>query len=249
MASSDSAKPTAAYVSFSSFLTLLDFLKEQPTVPKALDRSLWEAKFSGSTGSRLLGSLRFLGLLEGDRPTEKLERLVQADQDTRKELLKAIFRESYGEELIDDITSMTPRMVDEHIAAVGTTEASKRHAVSFFVNGAKYMDLDIPATIRKRARMRRSASKPSTAAQRKSDASPSEPEAVSTEEQTDTQVAAIPQKGLHSALLGMLNDLPERVTNWSEKDQDDWLDVFKTVLKFYHPARKEEDAVDNAESS
>ncbi len=240
MASSDSATPTAAYVSFSSFLTFLDFLKEQPTVPKALDRSLWEAKFSGSTGSRLLGSLRFLGLLEGDRPTEKLERLVQADQDTRKELLKAIFRESYGEELIDDIASMTPRMVDEHIAAVGTTEASKRHAVSFFVNGVKYMDLDIPATIRKRARMRRSASKPSNAAQRKSDAPPAESEAVSTEERADTQAAAKLQLDLHATLVAMLEDLPKRAGSWSEEEQEQWLEVFTTNLRYFHPARDEE---------
>ena len=249
MVSNDSAGPVPAYASFASFLTFLDFLKDLPTIPKEFDRSLWEGRFSGSTGGHLIVAFRFLGLLDGDRPTENLERLVQADQDARKEVLKEIFRESYGRELIDDIASMTPRMVDERVEALGTTDATKRKAVSFFVNGVKHLDLNIPATIRKRARMRRSVSKPSTNAQRKEDAPPVEPDPVTPEERTNTESAAMPQIGLHSTLVAMLEDLPTRVADWSKEEQDRWLEVFATNLKYYHPAREEEESVSNAESS
>ena len=61
MTSNDSAKPIPAYVSFSSFLTLLNFLKDMPAMPIQFDRSLWEGKFSGSTGAQLMSALRFLG--------------------------------------------------------------------------------------------------------------------------------------------------------------------------------------------
>ena len=249
MESNDSAGPVPAYASFTSFLTFLDFLKDLPTIPREFDRSLWEGKFSGSTGKQLVGAFRFLGLLDGDRPTDKLERLVQADQEARSEVLKEVFRESYGKELIDDIASMTPRMVDDRIEALGTTDATKRKAISFFTNGAKHLGLDMPATIRKRARMRRSSSKPSAAAQRKPDAPAAEPEVVTTEEQTDAQAATMSETGLHRTVVEMFNDLPERVTSWSEEDQDKWLEVFKTVLKFYHPARKGKESLGKADNS
>lgn len=259
MVSNDSGKPVAAYVSFTSFLSFLDFLRDLPAIPRALDRSIWETKFSGSTGTRVMGTFRFLGLLDDDRPTERLERLVHADQDARKKLLKEIFRESYGEELIDGITSMSPQMMEERIEAIGTTDASKRHAVSFFVNGIKYIDLHIPANIRKRARVRRSSGKPSTAApstaaQRKSDAPQVEPQPVPAEEQTVPQPTTKPQfhlHGIHGTLVAMLDDLPMRVADWSKEEQDRWLEVFTTNLKYHHPAREEKrkgEPATNAES-
>ncbi len=251
MASNDSGKPVAAYVSFTSFLSFLDFLRDLPAIPRALDRSIWETKFSGSTGTRVMGTFRFLGLLDDDRPTERLERLVHADQGARRKLLKEIFRESYGEELIDDITSMSPRMMEEHIEAIGTTGASKRHAVSFFVNGIKYIDLHIPANIRKRARVRRSSGKPSTVAQREPDAPQVEPQPVTAEEQTAPQPTTKPQLHLHGTLVAMLDDLPLIVADWSKEEQDRWLEVFTTNLKYHHPAREakgKEEPATNAES-
>ena len=250
MASNDNTGPTPAYVSFPSFLTFLEFLKGMSAIPSEFDRSLWEGKFSGSTGKQLVGAFHFLGLLDKDRPTEKLERLLQADQETRPEVLKDIFRASYGEELVDGIASMTPRMMDDRIEGLGTTDSTKRKAISFFTNGAKYLDLDMPATIRKRARMRRSASKPSPATPRKSDAPPVEPKTVSTEQRTDTQAAVELQLDLHPTLMEMLKDLPNRMASWSDqKQQDEWLGFFGTALKYYHPVGKGNGSVNNTDST
>ena len=155
-------------------------------------------------------------------------------------MLKGVFRKSYGGELIDNIASMTPRMVDERIVALGTTDPTKQRAVGFFVNGAKHLDLDIPATITKRSRTRRSASKPSTAAQRTPDATPDEQKPDATEQHTSTQATATPQIALHDTIVAMLEDLPNRVASWSEEEQDLWLEVFTTNLRYFHPAREEE---------
>ena len=60
------------YVSFNTFKTLLDWLKVEG-VPLRLDRSFWHDKFSGSTGSQLMASLRFLGLLQANDPLQNLK--------------------------------------------------------------------------------------------------------------------------------------------------------------------------------
>ena len=59
------------YVSFNTFRTLLSWLRGEG-VPLRFDRSFWQAKFSGSTGTQLMAALRFLGLLDGERPMPQL---------------------------------------------------------------------------------------------------------------------------------------------------------------------------------
>ncbi|MDD4465958.1 MAG: hypothetical protein PHY25_04705, partial [Dehalococcoidales bacterium] len=50
------------YVSYRSFWNFLDRLRE--AVPARIDRSYWGDKFSGSTGTQLMGALRYLGLID-----------------------------------------------------------------------------------------------------------------------------------------------------------------------------------------
>src|SRR5689334_10320429 len=103
------------YISYSTFGTLLDWLKEMKTIPDQLDSSLWRNKFSGAVGSQLLGGLRFLGLLDGDKPTQALEDLVFADQQRRKELMREVMRRAYGADLVDGLPRMTPRVLNEKL--------------------------------------------------------------------------------------------------------------------------------------
>ena len=84
------------YVSYLTFGNFLDWLKEMTVVPSQIDRSLWSAKFNGSNGSQLMVGLRFLGLLEGERPTPTLEPLAMADDEARKVLLTAVLEQAYS---------------------------------------------------------------------------------------------------------------------------------------------------------
>jgi hypothetical protein len=89
-------KRSPPYVSYKSFLTLLEDLREQG-VPARLDRSYWGEKFSGSTGTQLMSALRFLELADGNGlPSPTLKDLVKAKSNERGEVLKKISRDSFS---------------------------------------------------------------------------------------------------------------------------------------------------------
>lgn len=143
------------YASFSSFLSFLDWLKAMPMMPAQLDRSLWYSEFSGARGSTLISAARFLDLIEDERPTPMLEDLVQADKEARGPLIEKVLRSAYGDEIVDQAAKMTPRMFDEHLRSLGTTEATHRKAASFLTNALKEAGVPVQPAISKRARNRR----------------------------------------------------------------------------------------------
>jgi hypothetical protein len=88
-------KRSPPYVSYRSFLTLLEEL--QRGIPARIDRSYWEDRFSGSTGTQLMSALRFLNLIDGNGvPTVSLKEMVTARGPARAEILKKISYESYS---------------------------------------------------------------------------------------------------------------------------------------------------------
>ena len=88
-------KRSPPYVSYRSFLTLLDDLKQG--LPSRIDRSYWGEKFSGSTGTQLMSALRFLNLVDASGlPTNHLKELVITRGASRAECLKKISQESFS---------------------------------------------------------------------------------------------------------------------------------------------------------
>ncbi len=88
-------KRSPPYVSYRSFLTLLEEL--QRGLPARIDRSYWGDKFSGSTGTQLMSALRFLNLIDANAmPTSQLKELVSARGSSRSEILKKISLESFS---------------------------------------------------------------------------------------------------------------------------------------------------------
>ena len=151
MADKTNGKPLPMYVSYSTFTTFLDWVKEMPVTPSLIDRSLWTSKFAGGNGGQLMGGLRFLKLLEGEKPTDELEGLIRADAAQRKVRLAETMRAAYGN-LIDGLPSMTPNMLNKALDGLGATEHTRRKAFSFVVNAARGADLPIAPGIAKRAR-------------------------------------------------------------------------------------------------
>ena len=90
MTTAQAPGPIPIYVSYLTFGSFLDWLKEMKVVPSQIDRSLWSIKFSGSNGAHLMSGLRFLGLLDDESPTTGLEPLAMADDATRMDLLRAV---------------------------------------------------------------------------------------------------------------------------------------------------------------
>jgi hypothetical protein len=156
-------------VSYLTFVNMLDHLNALKVMPTRIDNSLWSGKFSGTNGVLLNAGLKFLRLVDGDRPNEAFEALVFAKPDERKTFLKEVLGKAYGPELMN-LASKTPKMVDEAIRALGTTDSTHRKAISFFIQAAKAADVPMPSTIAKRARNR-----PGTSARRRTGSpSPSE---------------------------------------------------------------------------
>ena len=142
------------YVSFSTFTTFLDWLKQMNVTPSKIDRTLWSQKFGGGTGGQLIVGLRFLKLLEGEEPTDELEALVRANTEERKALLADTLRKAYGPDLIADLPRMTPGLLNKALDELGTTDATRRKASSFLINAARAADLPIASGIAKKARNR-----------------------------------------------------------------------------------------------
>jgi len=151
----ESARKIPPYTSFISFESMLDWLASMDMMPAQIDRSLWSSKFSGATGSSLVSASRFLGLLENEQPTDLLEELVRADKESRPTTLKKVLRAAYGNEIVDQASTMTPKMFDEQLRAIGTTEATHRKAASFLTNALKAAGVPVQPAIAKRARNRR----------------------------------------------------------------------------------------------
>ncbi len=87
-------KRSPPYVSYRSFLTLLEEL--QRGLPARLDRSYWGDKFSGSTGTQLMSALRFLNLIDPiGVPTGHLKDLVNSRGTPRTEVLRKITHGSF----------------------------------------------------------------------------------------------------------------------------------------------------------
>ena len=150
------------YVSFNTFRTLLDWLRSEG-VPLRFDRSFWQAKFSGSTGTQLVATLRFLGLLQGDRPLPDLESLVDAATDERRFILKELLKDSYATVPFDELDRATPAMVRRWFRAYPVDGHTLRKAISFFVNAVRDAEMPMSNAVRKMARSKTSPPAPRAA--------------------------------------------------------------------------------------
>lgn len=231
------AAPSRApiYVSYLTFTNLLDWLREVRTLPSEFDRSFWGGKFSGSTGTQLMSGLRFLGLLNEERVMPELEALALADDDERKKLIANLLRSAYGDETVSNLPKMTPRMLSDALKALGTTDATHRKAMSFFINAAKAVDLPVPGGIAKQARNRPVGSPRKGARTR-----PAKPDSGTTGQipPGEKPPFELPQ-GLPKPLEPFLQDLGRLGPRWNKAERDRWLSTFTAVLDYALPAKED----------
>ena len=143
------------YNSLSTFTTFLNWLREMKVTPSHIDRSLWSTTFAGSVGTQLMTGLRFLHLLDGERPTDELEKLARAREEDRNPLLADLVRRVYGEAVVNEMESGTPKRLNDALSALGTTTATHDKARSFVINVAKLAGIPVQPSISKQARIRK----------------------------------------------------------------------------------------------
>ena len=234
----DKAGKAPVYVSYLTFSNLLDWLRELSTIPSQFDRSFWGTKYSGATGAQLMTGLRFLGLLDGDKPTDRLEQLALASEAERKPMIAELLRDSYGAALVDGLPKATPKMVRDALFERGATEGTFRKAQSFFINAAKAADLPMPVAIAKQARNKPSpARRNGVGAKAKAPTVPKET-TPTPEDKPLEQVRHKLPSDLHPALVPILEDLPKVGPAWQRDAHDLWLETFKAVLDYSYPVKE-----------
>ena len=146
---------TPPYISFNTFKTLL-YWREKEGVPLRIDRSFWKEKFSGANGSKLMGSLRFLGLLDGDKPTKELEILVSSSLgDERSQIFVNILTKSYRNIPFEELARATPNMIKEWFRVYPIDGHTLRKATTFFINAAREAQIPMSNSIIKMTKSRR----------------------------------------------------------------------------------------------
>ena len=142
------AAKTAAYLPFSTFLSVIDALRD--CMPLRIDHTLWPAR-SYQAASQIIIAFRFLGLLDAsDAPTDVLRELVD-NPEARKETLRRLLRDSYPALNPEELARMTSQMLDEtmekHYNVSGETRTK---AVRFLLHAAEYSGVRIPQHLQER---------------------------------------------------------------------------------------------------
>ena len=232
-----------AYVSYSMFEAFLDWLGGMDPVPAQIDRQLWSQKFAPASGAQLMVGLRSLGLLDGGAPTETLVALAKAGGDARKDGLRGVLRGAYGDDLVDNLGDKTLDAVEDALRALGTTAATHRRALPFFINAAKAAGIGMQADVSKRARKRRlgsgakQAAKKATKARRGRKTGPRMAAAVAPPPPPPPPPAPVaeeppapPPEPQDYALVGAIVGLLPADGRWSAKTRTRWLAALTAVV-------------------
>lgn len=124
------------YVPYRTFRNFVDQLREG--IPARIDRSVWGARYSGSSGIQLMTALKVLGLTDADgRPTEALERLVMTEGDERRAVLTAILQRHYRPIFTLDLARATKAQFSETFKIYGAREGVLRKCENFFIQAAQ----------------------------------------------------------------------------------------------------------------
>jgi hypothetical protein len=130
------ASRTPPYISFATLLTFLKALKTDG-VPPQIDKSVL-SKLSGGVQGQMKLALRSLGLMEGDKPTDQMQALVDAYETPGFEAaLRERLKATYPYVFALDLMTATPTMLADAFKVTGAKEDVLRKCRTFFLHAAK----------------------------------------------------------------------------------------------------------------
>lgn len=135
---------TPPYISFQTFLTMIDDLKTNGLPPR-IDRSVLK-RFSGGVGGQIQAALKSLGLTdEGNVPTDRLVRMVGSyGTEGFKPLLKECLAVGYPFLADFDLKNGTPSMFAEAFKkGTSAREDVLKKCRRFFIYAAQFCGLEI----------------------------------------------------------------------------------------------------------
>ena len=134
------------YVAFKTFQTFLEFLSEG--MPSRIDRSVWLNRFSGSNGTQLMTAIKFFELIDiNGVPSDDFKDLVSRDSSLQKKIMrKLLFR--FYEHIFDlDLENATRSQLREGFRKFGTKEGVLVKCESFFIQAAKFSEIQLSSHI------------------------------------------------------------------------------------------------------
>jgi hypothetical protein len=142
----------APYVPWSTYLNYINSLCDEE-LPEPIDRSLM-SNLSGSIQSILIGALRSTGMIDAAGiPTDRLRNYRQADEQTRKEILREALTDAFPFMFDDSINLLTttPAKFDERLREAGGVAGSTLDkSASFFLSGAEHTGITVGTHLKKR---------------------------------------------------------------------------------------------------
>jgi hypothetical protein len=209
--------PKPPYGPFRTFWNFIEQLRENGPLPQLLDRSQM-GKRGGSARSELYMALRFFGLIDDRKaPTQALQELVDDHPDTKK--LRSLVEDRYGQVIALNLTTATPKQVDEKLTDMGAMPSTVQRSRLFFLNALETVGIDIGNPLKNAPRSaprKRTARKPKKAA-----------------EQAETPATpATPDRSLPTIVEGLVERLPANGEDWNAKDAEEWLALARPALAF-----------------
>jgi hypothetical protein len=205
------------YISFQTFLTFMKDLKTNG-MPPQIDKSVM-SKLAGGMQGQLKMGLRSLGLIDGDKPTERFAVLVEAlDTPQFDPLLLQLLKDSYPYVFALDLMSATPTMFAEAFKVTGAKEDVSRKCRTFFLHAAKRAGVPLGTRILTGSVPRA----PSTGARKKAKVKAPEIPADTVTANEDKAKAKKSGKD-HPLVDGLLMTLPDPGKKWDVDGRISWL--------------------------
>lgn len=141
-------KPAAPYLPFKTFLNSGDVFSQG--IPPRIHRSLWRQ--SGLIQGQLMSAYRFFGLIDDeDKPTPALEKFAKAPVELRPTVVGEMLKAGYPDIMAHDLTTTTIPILHELIEKYNVGGATKKKAVTFFLQAAKYANVPLSSFIQTRS--------------------------------------------------------------------------------------------------
>ena len=140
------------YLPFSSFLTGLDQLAQ--AVPNVIQKEVFPSH-SGLLQGQLIAALKFFDLVDdnGIPKGDKLERLASEKEiHQRRANLRLLLKLSYAHVIKLDLLKVTPSQLDAAFADYGISGDTKKKAKTFFLQAAKFAELNLSPLLMRRGR-------------------------------------------------------------------------------------------------
>jgi hypothetical protein len=207
------------YVPYRSFRNFIDSLKQG--IPSRIDRSVMPS-MSGALQGQLTAALRYLGLITATgHPTDLLPKLVNSEGPERAKVMREIISRAYPFLCLPfNITTATPRMVEEQFANAGASGGTVDKCVNFFLSAAKEGEMNLSHHL-KNMRGIRIQRRPRAMRDQSTQASANAP--VFDESTGSGQMVTWAQM--------LLSKFPSFDPGWPDEVKAKWFDAFDKLMK------------------